>query len=74
MLQGTGRWPKPFPPTGDPLKPLYMASIQPASRSPGVQGRVLQERLKCPSKGDPRDVHQALGPVGLTALSGHEQQ
>lgn len=36
----------------------------------GVRCMLLQERLKHPSKGDPRDRHQALSLVGLTPFVG----
>lgn len=63
MLQGKGFWPKPFASARDPLKPLYVGSVQPPCRSPGGW-------LKCPPKGDPREMHQALSPVGLTPSVG----
>lgn len=63
MLQGKGFWPKPFPSARDPLEPLYVGSVQPPCRSPGGW-------LKCPPKGDPREMHQALSPVGLTPSVG----
>lgn len=48
-----------------------LCGFHPAS-SPisGVRCMLLQERLKHPSKGDPRDRHQALSLVGLTPFVG----